>query len=179
MTEDCPKPYVSLLESLEKDGADFRPSKPVVAGSSPAALTKFDRRTYVREWMRRRRAEWFAAHGPCLWCGSSERLEIDHIDPVVKLSNRVWSWSKSRRDIELDKCRVLCYDCHKKRHATGHGTKRMYLVHRCRCEACRHGHAIRRRAERSRQRERILIRTPAEVSNRVDSGRSVAETGTG
>lgn len=41
-----------------------------------------ERRRYAREWMARRRNEWFAEHGPCVRCGSSEDLQLDHRDPT-------------------------------------------------------------------------------------------------
>jgi hypothetical protein len=39
-------------------------------------------------------------------------MEVDHIDPALKVSHRVWSWSPPRRAAELAKCRVLCGVCH-------------------------------------------------------------------
>jgi hypothetical protein len=78
---------------------------------------KEKQRAYQREWMARRRQEWFDENGPCVWCGSEDDLEIDHIDPMIKENNSVWSWSEERRKAELAKCRVLCHDCHEARHA--------------------------------------------------------------
>lgn len=75
-------------------------------------------RQYQREWLARRRAEWFAGKR-CVHCGSDTHLEIDHIDPATKdpylrrvHTNSFWSWSKERRDVELAKCQVLCHPCH-------------------------------------------------------------------
>jgi hypothetical protein len=116
-------------------------------------------RAYKREWHARRRREWMEGKS-CEWCRSSERLEIDHIDPELKASNRIWSWSKPRRDAELAKCRVLCYSCHKKRHQCGHGTRRRYSVLGCRCVECR---AANTRAKRD-YRERRLLREAGSAS---------------
>ena len=58
------------------------------------------------------RNRWFQAHGPCVLCGSWEKLELDHIDPSTKVSHRVWSWSENRRAEELLKCQILCEACH-------------------------------------------------------------------
>ena len=69
---------------------------------------------YQREWIARRRAEWFKDK-KCAKCGSTDRLEIDHIDPKTKVSHAVWSWAKERRDAELAKCQVLCYEHHKQK----------------------------------------------------------------
>ena len=96
-----------------------------------------------RRRVRRRRRAWFAANGPCANCGSAKRLEVDHIDPAVKLTHRIWAWSDARREAELTKCQVLCHDCHKAkttsqlpRRAT-HGSCGMYETHGCRCDLCR------------------------------------------
>lgn len=69
-------------------------------------------RAYQREWMKRRRDEWIAQNGPCAQCGSQDRLQVDHLDPALKLSHRVWSWAKEKREAELAKCQVLCCSCH-------------------------------------------------------------------
>lgn len=103
---------------------------------------KEKQREYQRQWMARRREEWLEANGPCQFCGSGEDLEVDHIDPEHKVSHRVWSWSKERREAELANCRVLCSDCHKERTAeyrrdqVQHGTATMYDL-ACRCVDCR------------------------------------------
>lgn len=80
-----------------------------------------DRREYFKKyqsaWMKKRRETWLAANGPCRLCGSSERLEVDHIDHSTKVDHRVWSWSDERRKAELAKCQVLCHDCHKRKTA--------------------------------------------------------------
>lgn len=68
-------------------------------------------RAYAREWMRKRRAAFFDGK-QCVRCGSTERLELDHVDPLQKTTHCVWSWSQKRRDEELAKCQVLCHDCH-------------------------------------------------------------------
>lgn len=101
---------------------------------------KEKQREYARRWLANRRAAYLAGKR-CVLCGSTQRLEIDHADPRQKVSHRVWSWSESRRQAELHKCRVLCRECHEKRHAdekrTGfsHGTTNGYSCG-CRCQHC-------------------------------------------
>lgn len=79
-------------------------------------------RAYQREWRAQRRAEYFKDKC-CVLCYSTDRLELDHIDPEHKISHRIWSWSSQRREEELLKCRVLCFQCHliksKTEHAKG------------------------------------------------------------
>ena len=70
-------------------------------------------RKYQVRWLRLRRDRWMEENGPCVKCGSDQSLELDHIDPATKASHRVWSWRKSRRERELQKCQVLCHECHK------------------------------------------------------------------
>lgn len=114
------------------------------------------RRAYARAWMRRRRTEWMDANGPCALCGSRERLELDHIDPALKISHNVWSWAKERREAELAKCRVLCRTCHAKRHKleSTHGSRRMFRYHGCRCDVCWLANLKRRRIQRERRKHR-------------------------
>ncbi|ALF00619.1 HNH endonuclease [Mycobacterium phage Bricole] len=111
------------------------------------ALAGEAKREYQRQWRAKRRAAWFAGKA-CVRCGSDEDLELDHVDPTLKVTNAVWSWSQERRDVELAKCQVLCNACHKAKtisqtvitiglKAYRHGTCSMYEHHRCRCGLCR------------------------------------------
>lgn len=68
---------------------------------------KADQRDYQRKWIAARRAEWFADK-QCAQCGSTEDMELDHIDPKQKVAHTIWSWAKHRRDEEVAKCQVLC-----------------------------------------------------------------------
>lgn len=70
--------------------------------------------TRARDLAKRKalRKEWLQEHGPCVECNSWEDLELDHKDPSTKISHSVWSWSIERRLKELEKCQVLCRECH-------------------------------------------------------------------
>ena len=72
-------------------------------------------REFQREWRAKRRADYFEDRS-CVKCGSTEKLELDHIDPSTKKynPNRLWSMSDSNPDkmAELSKCQVLCKECH-------------------------------------------------------------------
>ena len=120
-------------------------------------------RAFMREWLQRRRAAWFAGK-TCVRCGSTERLEIDHIDPALKVDHRLWSWSAVRREAELAKCQVLCRPCHLAKSIEGgempsmistfqHGTVTMYVRHKCRCPACRACNAARQRRQRAAKKQ--------------------------
>lgn len=126
-----------------------------------SAVPVFDMRSYQREWIAKRRREWFAANGPCVRCGSSECLELDHRDSSSKVSHKIWSWSKTRREAEIAKCQVLCRACHAARHAaerTRHGMSR--YRNGCRCEVCRTAKRLKRRRERDNQLERQFVSSP-------------------
>lgn len=105
---------------------------------------------YQNEWTKRQRTDWLQQNGPCVKCGSWDRLEVDHIDPKMKSTHRIWTWSKARRAIELAKCQVLCYACHlaktieQRGRVTTHATVSMYKQG-CRCNACRCEVAVRQR----------------------------------
>ena len=72
-------------------------------------------REYQREWMRKRRESFFEGKS-CAICGSSEKLELDHIDRSTKLISPTGLWSLSdsnpKKIAELAKCQVLCSECH-------------------------------------------------------------------
>jgi len=102
-------------------------------------------RKYQPEWRARRQKEWLVANGPCVRCASWENLQIDHKDPKKKVSHRIWSWAKERREKELAKCQVLCKKCHieksseEKRRPIRHGTHSAYASG-CRCLSCNKAH---------------------------------------
>lgn len=126
------------------------------------------KKEYDREWVAKRRAEWFADKC-CVVCGATERLELDHInpptkDPKLKPGTGLWSWSKERREIELAKCQVLCHQHHLEKtardyaEAMQHGTSHMYDKYGCRCEDCvaavRAGWTLRNGRKSLRRKER-------------------------
>lgn len=64
----------------------------------------------------------------------------------------MWSWNEKKRLPELLKCQVLCYVCHKAKHASEHGTFQMYQVYKCKCDACRAWHAEKIRKYRAKKK---------------------------
>lgn len=99
---------------------------------------------YMKEYMLKRyhsrRAEAIEyLGGECKVCSTIESLEIDHIDASDKSFNvaKIWSYSKKKFYTEIDKCQLLCGDCHKDKHSSLYpcGTPHRYW-RGCRCKDC-------------------------------------------
>jgi 5-methylcytosine-specific restriction endonuclease McrA len=95
------------------------------------------RRAYIRQWDKLHRQQMSTYHKRlwkgrrdafftgkvCARCGSSEDLQLDHIDATTKdpklghhsTDNDIWRWSEERRASELAKCQVLCAPCNRQK----------------------------------------------------------------
>lgn len=53
----------------------------------------------------------------CHSCYTEEKLEFDHIDRDTKnfAISKLWSISWDKFIEELEKCQILCHDCHKEK----------------------------------------------------------------
>lgn len=79
----------------------------------------------------------------CNSCGSTKDLQFDHIDRTNKSMDLSDMFSHSITSIskELDKCQLLCIECHRQKTYIDlgykrHGTLRSYRDKKCRCEEC-------------------------------------------
>jgi 5-methylcytosine-specific restriction endonuclease McrA len=74
---------------------------------------------YKLDRKRRLTAEWKKRlGGVCVKCGTTERLEFDHIDPTSKIEEPykvLMQWPEDRIASELSKCQLLCRSCHSKK----------------------------------------------------------------
>lgn len=68
-------------------------------------------REFQRLWKRKRREEYFRDKR-CAFCDTPENLVLHHVDPEEKDDHRIWSWSRERREREIEKCIPLCQQCH-------------------------------------------------------------------
>ena len=109
--------------------------------------TKFDSSYHLAKYYeyRRRDMEYVAKGGPveCAHCGSTERLEFDHVDPSLKSFDVCRRKSHKRDDYlaELDKCQILCNACHRRKTASEnsgftHGTYYAFAKAKCDCAEC-------------------------------------------
>lgn len=110
----------------------------------------------VLETLRRREKRSIAIDllgAECVNCGSTDNLEFDHINRDRKddrhLLSQLWGSSWQRIEQELEKCQLLCKDCHWFKTATElnkspialHGTNARYGgKHKCRCDLCKEAH---------------------------------------
>ena len=119
-------------------------------------------REYKRQWAAARRADYMAGKS-CVICGTTQSLEVDHIDPEQKVSHRIWTWAIPRRDAELAKCQILCTEHHKEktradRPIPEHGTISRYgSIHKCRCDLCRRANADRKKLNEAKKKARDLV----------------------
>lgn len=80
---------------------------------------------YMREYMAQRyqtRLEWALAllGGKCVRCASTDQLQFDHIDPATKsftICDKLAGVAKAKLVVELAKCQLLCFECHKQKTA--------------------------------------------------------------
>lgn len=99
------------------------------------------------------RSKWISEMGgKCVKCGSTSKLEFDHINPKEKLYNIAKIWHQHGKvTLELKKCQLLCNVCHlektksefpKVERVPAHGKISEYFRHKCRCEECRKCYSV-------------------------------------
>lgn len=103
----------------------------------------------------------------CSHCGllkskaKDKKFEIDHINPEEKsytVTDMLKSLPWEELEIEIEKCQLLCGECHKKKtfpHMGKHGMTRMYRKG-CRCDECKTAVREYQRKHREKKRGKIL-----------------------
>jgi len=125
----------------------------------------------AKRYRRLRREAIEALGGKCVRCGATDGLEFDHVDPKSKKFEIASEWSLSVATVkkELDKCQLLCSQCHiyktTKEDKPGpivreHGTYLKYDAEKCRCEQCKLAYREWKRAWRLRTGETKGTRRP-------------------
>lgn len=140
----------------------FAPAKTAVLYSAVVAKSRDEYNAYMRVYMlnryHSRRTEAIAIlGGSCVRCGTTEDLQIDHIDPRTKTMDigHLWSIAKSRYLKELQLCQLLCVAHHREKtgneqsvpHGGGLTGKR-----NCLCKLCKPKKAEYQRERRARLR---------------------------
>jgi 5-methylcytosine-specific restriction endonuclease McrA len=96
--------------------------------TDPAGYREYMREYMTRRYHQRRERVIEQMGGECEWCGSSDRLEIDHRDRRSKdfdLGKRLASAPMDEIEDELEKCRLLCRLCHELK---THGRERGQVI---------------------------------------------------
>lgn len=105
-----------------------------MAWKDPEARKEYDRLWATKNSGRRQainakwqasQIEWFQEFKKTLKCTRCPEthpacLHFHHLDPSQKdmaIANAVRSWSRKRLMAEIDKCEILCANCHAKEHA--------------------------------------------------------------
>lgn len=125
------------------------------------AFNEYQRQYQLRRYHERRREAIQRLGGKCVRCSSTERLELDHIDPKTKsfALAKLWAVREELFATELSKCQLLCEDCHNVksigdrgfRVAKGtHGTVSAYRY--CHCNLCRAANTAQARIRKTRLR---------------------------
>lgn len=113
-------------------------------------------RAFQLNWITARKQKYLQQLCCCFFCGSHDQIEIHHIDPTMKESHKIWSWTDDKIELELRKCVAMCHQCHKrfhllmKRKAFQHGTLGAYDAG-CRCADCRNAKSIDRQNRKLRK----------------------------
>jgi hypothetical protein len=73
------------------------------------------RREYQRKWVAKRRQEYMDRFGGCCQrCKCTIDLEFHHKYPLIKVTHRIFSYSRKRIEAELVNCELLCRKpCHR------------------------------------------------------------------
>lgn len=104
---------------------------------------------YHRDRRRARRKKFIELlGGECVNCGSKKNLHFDHKDPSDKsfYISRYLNYADKNIIDELNKCQLLCSDCHEAKTRenwdygsapSAHGTLWRYKKYKCRCDKCK------------------------------------------
>jgi hypothetical protein len=95
------------------------------------------------QYHKRRQAIYDLLGGKCVRCGTTDSLQVDHIDRAQKTMEISDNMSLKRADVlaELAKCQLLCQTCHAAKtgnEMTGftHGTQYGWKNMKCACTLC-------------------------------------------
>lgn len=119
---------------------------------------------YYQRYFQEHKKEIFTKLGECCAiCGSTQSLEIDHVNEEIKKFAVLSRWSMKDKDAlmaELEKCQLLCVDCHKEKtrqylskikqtdRSLKHGTIAQYYRYKCRCGSCRAAYSVYKKEQR-------------------------------
>ena len=134
-----------------------------VPTKNPILLREKRKRTRLRLKLRgiEAKREFFEKNPCCVKCGSTDRIELDHIIQKKHPTNsKIWSRSESYRKRELSLCQVLCYSCHRIKSAWEHRSfkhgRNLYERWGCRCDVCKSAIKEAKQKQRALQKLRSV-----------------------
>ncbi|HEY6021575.1 MAG TPA: hypothetical protein VIY48_17345 [Candidatus Paceibacterota bacterium] len=128
-------------------------------------MTTEERSQYKRSWdsarAQKRKAECIEyLGGKCVECSSDKNLQFDHRDRSTKAFDisRAFNRSWEVLVVELNKCQLLCEDCHKNKTSREKSVEHGGGVQGklgCKCDSCKVKKAEYMRAYRLKQKQKI------------------------
>lgn len=121
----------------------------------------------LRRYHQRREEAFKLLGGKCQVCGTTENLEIDHVNADEKeiALNKMWAIAKERFLKELAKCQLLCKEHHEEKSIADRGFQKAKGTHgtvssykHCKCGLCREAWNKHSREYRRKLRARNSIR---------------------
>lgn len=102
---------------------------------------KFGAAYHRQYYVKRRQAVIGYFGGKCVACGAVDDLQVDHIERQAKSFNIAKRLSVKNNKAELDKCQLLCRECHadktaREGHGFMHGTIYGFMKRNCECADC-------------------------------------------
>lgn len=82
------------------------------------------KRAEAQRLRRQKRRQILIEHlgGKCCGCGTTQNLQFDHLDRTEKSFNigKCLDYSLEKLIVEVDKCQLLCYNCHEVKSLINH-----------------------------------------------------------
>jgi hypothetical protein len=159
--------YCADCGEVRKAVAKKRKDKRIQSGEAKRDYNEYMKNYMNRLYQRRRELALETLGGRCIWCGSIEDLQIDHVNREDKSFSvgDLYGVSEERYLAELEKCQLLCRTCHSEKSiierghipAKGHhGRPSSYKY--CKCDLCRqasNAYQKRWRAKRKAEKEQL------------------------
>lgn len=111
-------------KNRERYATDDEYREKVLEKNREQAKKHREKRTETQRIRRQERRKFLIEHlgGKCVGCGVTENLQFDHIDRTQKLFSigKKLDYSLEKLLPELEKCQLLCYECHELKSLINH-----------------------------------------------------------
>ena len=111
-------------KNRERYATDDEYREKVLEKNREQAKKHREKRTETQRIRRQERRKFLIEHlgGKCVGCGVTENLQFDHIDRTQKLFSigKKLDYSLKKLLPEVEKCQLLCYECHELKSLINH-----------------------------------------------------------